>query len=446
MAGLADLLLSMSQTPSANATVPPASSTSNDVDGITVAPSKRTPVTPPISLQGIQGVQGPITPPNSMSGPVAPSGAPQIDPGPSLNYDNSSSVDAVHKALGLNPPQGGSDNPGIYGLLPQNLQHGTLRNVLGALGDSFLVASGHPATYEPRMQRQEVGDAMAGYDQNPQAAIQRIAATGAPGAAEMASKLEEQRQMMEYNQQYRQQMMASRNEGIYQRGQPVAMGIASQATSPQDYAAKYSMLDARAKAIDPSMTASQAFGIPEPEAWQPGMFKGYGMTSNQQQVASDKGAERGVQVSNNSANNVSRVQAARIAAGGHVQAAGISADRPSEAGTLDDLQTKQDSGQALTPAEQQRWDRGTHISNGRTGRSLPAGLTVGGSNPPIQPAPLTGAAIQGQSRSGFSVQPFGQNNLVANGGKPLTAQQSHQLQKQGTGIHYLGTDGAWHIT
>jgi hypothetical protein len=43
--------------------------------------------------------------------------------------------------------QGGGGNPGIYGLLPPNLQHGTLRNILGAIGDAFLVGSGREPTY-----------------------------------------------------------------------------------------------------------------------------------------------------------------------------------------------------------------------------------------------------------------------------------------------------------
>ncbi len=43
--------------------------------------------------------------------------------------------------------QGDDGNPGIYGLLPPNLQHGTLRNILGAIGDAFLVGSGREPTY-----------------------------------------------------------------------------------------------------------------------------------------------------------------------------------------------------------------------------------------------------------------------------------------------------------
>ena len=41
------------------------------------------------------------------------------------------------------------------------------------------------------MDRQRIGNAMAGYGQNPQAAIERVAGTGASGAPEMSEKLEQ---------------------------------------------------------------------------------------------------------------------------------------------------------------------------------------------------------------------------------------------------------------
>lgn len=417
MAGLMDLISA-------------ASTPSTDVEGIDVAPAKRPPSPPPVSVTGLANI-GPLdTSVPDVTSMGSPPSNPQLDPGTSQNYNNSSAVQAVRAANDTNAPRGGSDNPGLYGLLPQNLQHGTLRNVLGALGDAFLVGSGGQATYSPRMQRQEIGDAMAGYDQNPQAAIQRVADTGAPGAAEMASKLEQQRQMMEYTQQYRQQMLGNKNENVVARMAPQVGGMFAGITDPNMYAQRYKQADAIAKRIDPSYDPS-VFGLPSPEEWQPSMTAHQGMTGNNIQVSSDKAAQRGVSVSNNTATNRSRIQAAGIAAGGHVTAANISSQRPSEAGTLDDLQDKQDSGQTLTPAEQQRWDRGTHITQGRGGR--PPLIGVGG-NTSAGPSNI----------NGISVQNYGANNPVANNGKPLTPAQAQSLK--GHGVHFLGTNGKWYIS
>ncbi len=105
-------------------------------------------------------------------------------PRSTLNYDNSKSITAMRAAQAANPPMGGSDNPGIWSLLPEKVQHGTLRNILGAIGDAFLVQSGHDPTYGPRMQRQKESNAMAGYTNNPRAAIENLFGTATPNSME----------------------------------------------------------------------------------------------------------------------------------------------------------------------------------------------------------------------------------------------------------------------
>lgn len=368
MAGLLDMLLGSS--PAIAATDP------TTVSGVDVNPA-------PHPQLVAQAPSAPIM--NNQ-----PSINPNLAPAQStIDYGNTPNVQAVNSANSANPPQGGSDNPGMYGLLPQNLQHGTMRNILGALGDAFLVGSGRQAQYEPRMQRQEIGNAMAGMDMNDpqsmQAAIQRVAATGAPGAAEMADKLQAnyeslqaRKLQMEYNQQYRQQMIGSKNDSIFQRGAPVAMGVAASAKDANDYASKYAILDRRAKAIDPNSDAASAFGVPSPEEWQPGMFAGYGMTTNNQQVSTDKAAQRASAQRNTDVGVAGRIQAAGISAGAHVDAANISAGKPSSAATIDALTAKQNSGQQLTPAEQAVWNKATTIS-GRGRRAAP-GATAPQSN------------------------------------------------------------------
>lgn len=55
---------------------------------------------------------------------------------------------------------------------------GTLRDVLGVLGDAFLVQGGEKAIYGPQRQREKAGDAMFGATDNPQQAAERLAAAG----------------------------------------------------------------------------------------------------------------------------------------------------------------------------------------------------------------------------------------------------------------------------
>lgn len=72
---------------------------------------------------------------------------------------------------------------------------GTLRDVLGTLGDAFLVQSGNKAVYQPQRQRERAGDAMFGAAQDPYQAAERLAAMG---EVEAAQELLQQAQQAEY--------------------------------------------------------------------------------------------------------------------------------------------------------------------------------------------------------------------------------------------------------
>lgn len=234
----------------------------------------------------------------AMSGP--PPSVNPTTPSP-LDYDNKSSVDAVTAANAANTPQGGSANPGLYGILPGNLQHGVLRNVLGALGDAFLVQGGGTPEYANHMGRQQIGDAMAGMDQNDPASVaaatQRMAATGANGAmadsdtvqknandnalrqATLANTQAYRDSVMADRTQYHQQEAEARNQTILrQRGQTYS-GQAISATTAAQYKALYDRADASAKQLDPKYSAED-MGMIRPEEWTPGSMVGAGMTGN----------------------------------------------------------------------------------------------------------------------------------------------------------------------
>ncbi|HEX4197451.1 MAG TPA: hypothetical protein VHZ26_08415 [Caulobacteraceae bacterium] len=48
--------------------------------------------------------------------------------------------------------QNGADNPGLWGLLPQDKQYNPLRDTLGAIGDALLVGGGRQPEYAQRKQ------------------------------------------------------------------------------------------------------------------------------------------------------------------------------------------------------------------------------------------------------------------------------------------------------
>lgn len=349
--------------------------------------------TPPPKFQSIGLLPAPAQSAD-LSGPPSPTfsqpdpGTPQTAQPPGLNYNNTGAVQAVQGALGDEPtPQGGSANPGIYGLLPAKLQHGTLRNILGALGDAFLVGGGGQAQYGPRMERQQIGEAMAGYDPNDpqsvQAAIQRVAATGGPGSIEVADQLQKnandlalRKATMENTAVYRQGMTNDRNQNVFNRQAPTVIGAIRGITDPQKYQAMYNLWDQRAKSVDPMSDASTAYGIPRPEEWSPGSVDSmYGMTSNQQQQTGDRALQRDVSVGNNRASNAARVQAAGISGGAHIAAAGVSNQRASEANFNNDYTAKRAAGQTTTPEEDARFAHNTQVSRSAR-RAPPASSTV----------------------------------------------------------------------
>ena len=64
----------------------------------------------------------------------------------------------------VQPPQ----HSGMFGL------KGTFRDVLGVLGDAFLMNSGINPIYSDQLHQEKIGDALAGFDQDPLSAIQRL--------------------------------------------------------------------------------------------------------------------------------------------------------------------------------------------------------------------------------------------------------------------------------
>lgn len=62
------------------------------------------------------------------------------------------------------------EHKGMFGI------KGTLREVLGTVGDVFLVGAGNKPIYMPQRQREREGDALAGFTQSPRGAAERMTA------------------------------------------------------------------------------------------------------------------------------------------------------------------------------------------------------------------------------------------------------------------------------
>lgn len=336
----------------------------------------------------------PMAPPPSA--PDEPNATTQVGelqvtapPKPVQKYDNTKDVQAMQAAQGANPPKGGSDNPGIWGLLPENMQHGTFRNILGALGDAFLVQSGHQPTYAPRMQRQEVANAMQGYENNPKAAIERVFGTAAPGSAELGEKMQSQYEnqqlrmaQQDATEQYRQantdlrrdnnaSLAQNRTEGQLRMIAPQVGAWLQAAKTSQEYATAYARGQSALGRIGKDVSMND-IGAIDPKDWQPGADVNVGQTANSvARTASQDtraGAERKIQQQNADTNTY------------RAHHPNYRPQQVTNAATIDSIRQKVNAGQALSAGDQAVWDKATKVKGG-AGSTLHAATTAGGPAP-----------------------------------------------------------------
>lgn len=299
----------------------------------------------------LQGQPGPddMAPPSQapqQSDPTQVSGV-TVAPDPStqqgINYSapdiqaSQNNLKAAMQSPSMQAP-GGSANPGVWGLLPQGMQHGTLRNVLGALGDAFLVGSGHQAQYTPRMERQQEGLAMASYPDHPEISRGLLGMTGAPDSIKDVIGLQENQNNVDLHKdqlasqtQYRQDRQdainannasldaarkaTAANQTSTQIRQliPQVTGRANTSQNLGEYTTKWQQADALAKHLDPTSDATKAFGLVAPEMWSPGMQQG--LTAEQQQLTADKASGRDTTQRGQDLNYKGKIGSASISAG-----------------------------------------------------------------------------------------------------------------------------------
>ncbi len=115
---------------------------------------------------------------------------------------------------------------------------GTLRDILGLVGDAFLMQSGNKPMYYNQRQQEKLGDAMYGYagapdDQQKMAAIERVAAMGFP---EQAAELYKTYQTTKSLDAARQSVIQDRNYKMLTDARNRAARYLSQADTPEKQA------------------------------------------------------------------------------------------------------------------------------------------------------------------------------------------------------------------
>ena len=93
---------------------------------------------------------------------------------------------------------------------------GTLRDVIGTLGDAFLMNRGQDARYQPYREQEKLGDAMSGFTQGGEETLQAIERVAARDPA-LAQKLMQQYQTSQYQKAQSQSLGANRESQIQAR-------------------------------------------------------------------------------------------------------------------------------------------------------------------------------------------------------------------------------------
>lgn len=361
-------------------------------------------------LQGVTGINP--SAPTEVEGVdvVARKRPPPAPADPIRNPMTPEYIEAVKTANGVKMPRPEGSKAGIWGLLPDNVRNSSLRDVLGAIGDGLLIRDHADPIYRPRREAAQVGQAMIGYGQDPQAAIERVASSGVPGAIEIAKDLQtnlqtsETRQaLQEANTDYRKSLTQNRNDSLIARMEPYATTIMRNVKTPEQYNNAYLRLKQRLQKIDPESDPTSAYGLPEPDEWQPGQTDQAGMTGGQMERATV--SREAIQQRREAAAQTSRDRRASIAARPKPQA--------TEATLIEEARRRIEAGTA-TETDKQRWKRYIDGTTKKGGKSSSFSGKAGGQALPASSiaAYNSGTAAQkAQARKAWAAQGFDTSKL-----------------------------------
>ena len=392
--------------------LPPPAQSGNGQVTVTAPLGRGGPVGPPLTPAGRQPVQAAPTVQNVQpfdAPTLTPQNADQSAQPTSIDYNNTNDVMAARAANAQTDPYkiGPSSNPGLYGILPAGLQHGTFRNVLGAISDAFLVGGHEAPAYANEMAREKEGNAMAGIDWNDpnsvNAGLSRLEATGAPGAmaaAQTARQADMENQVrlgqLQITNQFHQDMNANRKDSIAATMRQGAGQTLNNSANTAAYAQNYKLLQQTVSRLypdDPNATPASVWGFETPDQWHPGDFQGE--TAGQAVRANTAAAGQANSAAIAHGHDVQSGQNAQTNAQARVSAAQIIAQKASDPNERARLAQIVNSGRPLSPGDQKVWDYlTTHSTGRRSGSGLAPGVTVGGAAAPAggRAPPPTGPA------------------------------------------------------
>ncbi len=185
-----------------------------------------------------------------------------------------------------------SERKGMFGV------KGTLRDVLGLVGDAFLVQGGRNPYYQPLRRQENISDAMAGFTENPQAAAERVAYYDPKMGQEILSDAETsllKKAQLESLNASREDLAASRKAGRYDKARPALTALFN---TPQAYLPDGSVNPA---AIRMAETIAKRYGFTLQDfvedtmtAEEAQLFAGSGIPVVQQERLEDADANIGI--------------------------------------------------------------------------------------------------------------------------------------------------------
>lgn len=255
------------------------------------------------------------------------------------------------QAKGQLPRVSAGTDRGLFGFLPERIQQGRFRDVLGAIGDGILIGGGHKPIYGPRQEQLQMGQALLGYDQNPEEALIRLMQTGAPGAVELGQKglqaletREQKAAQQEVLNNYRQQQIDLKRYQAAQQLQPYLRSIMSTVKDDESYANAWNRISNMMTRMGIKADATEVFGIPGPNDYEEGILESLGLKANEIQISRDKAAQRAEQRYSTDARSAS--QAASVAQRERASQRSTAARREATAARSS---TKPTSSSGLTP-------------------------------------------------------------------------------------------------
>lgn len=277
---------------------------------------------------------------------------PEPDP---INMGNRGVLEEAQDALSKAPQRSG-----MFGV------KGTLRDVLGTLGDAFLTQSRNKTIYAPRREQERMSDAMGGFTQGGDqaiAAIERMAQVDPAAAQELFKQVQEQTAKNQ-QAQIAQQSAAEKRYQEYSR----LFGQYAGSSSPETYERMRPLLQ----------TLKERGGLGSefivPDAYDEDALRSYqyGAMPTQQQVSTDlrgrtvdqgdrrieQGAER---ITETRRANQAREQISRSKGGSR-------GSNPTDASMAAPIINKLQSGQSLSTREEEILNRLGYSANRGQGR------------------------------------------------------------------------------